>query len=95
MMSVVKRISGLQVKIGGEQHTGWLPAGTAEPLPMPVRLLTMDIEIIDEGSGYLLCYAAREERVYGDTWHATLADAEQAAAEEFGVEASQWFLTEE
>ncbi|WP_169972917.1 hypothetical protein [Tautonia rosea] len=89
-MSTVKRVVGLLVRIGGEQHTGWLPAGAAIPLPTPIRDVLIDIEVQFDGHGYLLCYQSRDGDVYGDTWHGTLSEAEQVAAECFGVEPSQW-----
>ena len=89
-MSPLKRVVELRVRIGGQQHSGWLPAGAATPLPTPVRDVLLDIEIQDDGSGYLLCYASRDGSAYGDTWHESVEAAEQAAAEYFGVQPSQW-----
>ena len=87
---VVKRVVGLPIRIGGEEHTGWLPPGAATPLPTPIRDVVLDIEIQYDGDGYLLCYEAREGGFSGDTWHESLEDAELAAAESFGVQPSQW-----
>jgi hypothetical protein len=89
-MTVVKRITGLPVLVGGEKHSGWLPAGAAVPLPTPRRDVVMDLEIQFDGHGYLLCYASRDGSVSGDTWHQSLAEAERAAAETFGVQSAQW-----
>jgi hypothetical protein len=90
-MRVIKRISGHQVRIGGTQHSGWLPEGAAHPLPTPVRDVVFNLEIQStEGSGYLLCYVSQAGDLYGDTWHQTVEDAEEAAVEDFGVRADQW-----
>jgi hypothetical protein len=89
-MSIVKQVVGLPVRISGEQHTGWLPSCAAMPLPTPVRDVLMDIEVHFDGHGYLLCYQSRDGGVYGDTWHESLAKAEQVASEYFGVQPSQW-----
>ncbi len=89
-MSVIERVVGFPVRIGREQHSGWLPAGAAMPLPTPVRDLLLDIEIQYEDSGYLLCFISSDGSVYGDTWHESLEDAGQAAAECFGVQRDQW-----
>jgi hypothetical protein len=89
-MGVVKRVAAHTVRVGGAQHSGWLPVGAAEPLPTPVRDVTFDIEIDFDGSGYLLCYRSTDGSLYADTWHETLADAEEAACELFGVRAEQW-----
>ena len=85
-MSVVKRVLGLPVQIGGEPHPGWLPVGAAHPLPTSVRAILMDVAIEFDGYGYLLCYQARDGSISGDTWHKILAEAEQAAANSLGVQ---------
>lgn len=89
-MTVVKRILDHHVMVGGEQHSGWLPAGATTRLPSPVRDVAFDIEIKFDGFGYLLCYVSAAGDLYGDTWHQTLEDAEQAAAEKLCVCADQW-----
>ena len=90
MMTIIKRISGHKVRIGGTHHSGWLPEGAAHPLPTPVREVLFNLEIQFDGSGYLLCYVSQEGDLYGDIWHETLMDAEKAAAEDFGVKDNQW-----
>jgi hypothetical protein len=89
--SVVKRIRSLPFQFGGEEHSGWLPPGAAVPLPTPVQNVLLDIEIqFDGAGGYLLCYAARDHAISGDTWHETLTDAQSAAADMFDVDESEW-----
>ena len=90
MMSVVKKITGHVVRVGGDQHSGWLPEGAATPLPTPARAVAFDIEIQFDGSGYLLCYASQAGDLYGDTWHETVGEAQAEAAEWFGVAREQW-----
>jgi hypothetical protein len=89
-MTVVKFVKNYPIQIGGEQHSGWLPAGSAVPLPTPTRNIELDVEIQFDGSGYLLCYASTDGTVYGDTWHESLADAEIAAKEYFGIDDCKW-----
>jgi hypothetical protein len=89
-LEAIRRIEGLQVRVGGEPHSGWLPAGAAQPLPTPVRDVVMDLEIQFDGDGYLLCYASRDSSIYGDTWHKSAQEAEQAAADSFGADPSLW-----
>ena len=60
VLEIVKRVSGVPVKFGGESHSGWLPAGAAIPLPTPVLDVLLDIEIQFDGSGYLLCYSSQD-----------------------------------
>ena len=90
MLEIVKRVTGLPVQFGGEQHTGWLPAGAAIPLPTPVVDVLLDLEIQSDGDGYLLCYSSQDGTVHGDTWHQSVVEAENAAANDFGVQRSQW-----
>ena len=90
MSTVVKRIVGLPVRFGGEEHTGWLPKGAAKPLPTPFRDVLLDIEIQKDQSGFLLCYSSRDGSISGDTWHESLVQAEQAATTYFDVRPSQW-----
>jgi hypothetical protein len=92
MLNAVKRVSGLPFQLGGEEHSGWLPAGAAVPLPTPIHNVLLDVEIQFDGHGYLLCYSARDGSTSGDTWHQSLADAEQTAEEQFGIKPSQWQL---
>ena len=89
-MSVVKHITGLPFQFGGEEHSGWLPRGAAKPLPTPVENVILDIEIVFDGSGYLLYWKAREGERFGDLWFETLAQAETGAYEHFGIEKNQW-----
>jgi len=89
-MTIVKRILGHRVVVGGEQHSGWLPEGATTPLPTPTRDVAFNIEIEFDGSGYLLIYVSAKGDLYGDTWHRTLDDAIEAAFETFGVRDDQW-----
>ena len=91
-MRVVKFINGRPLRIGGEEHTGWLPPGAAKPLPTPVRDVLLNVEIQFDGSGYFLCYLSTDGTVSGDTWHESLSGAERAAADYFGIDGSEWTL---
>jgi hypothetical protein len=88
---VLKRITGIPFQIGGEPHSGWLPPGAAIPLPTPIRNLVVDLEIQgNDTGGYLLICSSSDETYGWDTWHQTLAEAENTAADWFGVKPSQW-----
>ena len=89
-MNVVKHVTGLPFQFGGEEHSGWLPRGAAKPLPTPVEKVILDIEIVFDGSGYLLCWKAREGQRFGDLWSETLSQAEAAASQYFDIERNQW-----
>jgi hypothetical protein len=89
-MSTLKVILERPVRMGGQQHTGWLPAGAARPLPTPIRDLLFNFDIQFDGFGYLLCYVSMDDTVYGDTWHESLDQAEAAALDNFGITANEW-----
>ena len=91
-MAVLKQALGVPHRYGGEPHVGWLPPGAATPPPTPVRHATLDVTIEDDGgSGYLLVFASREaDGPCGDFWFGSLADAEAAAEETFGIEPGRW-----
>jgi hypothetical protein len=90
MLVSVKTVTGHKVRVGGEQHSGWLPESASRPLATPVRDLLFDLEIQFDGFGYLLCYASQNGELNGDTWHKTLQEAEDVALEEFRVRYEQW-----
>ena len=92
-MNVVKRITGMPFQFGGEKHSGWLPPNAAVPKPTPIQDVLLDVEIQFDGHGFLLCYSTQDGVISGDTWHESLSDAEQAAKEQFGIQASQWHAT--
>lgn len=89
-METLKRIAGLTCRFGGEPHSGWLPPDAAIPLPTPIRVVLLDIEIQGDDLGYLLCYSSRDGEISGDTWHPSMAEAEHVAEKDFGVKLSQW-----
>ena len=55
------------------------------------------VEASGEGASCncLLCWSSPDCKVAGDLWYENLADAEQSAAENFGVAADQWQLPSE
>lgn len=86
----MKSIRNRPVSIGGEGHSGWLPSGASTPLPTPVRHLLFNFEIQFDEDGYLLCDDSTDGTVSGDTWHPTLAEAEKAATDWFGILTAEW-----
>ncbi len=59
-MESVRFIKNRPMTIGGEEHTGWLPAGAATPLPTPVTPSTFQPVKSIDGNGYLLCHESTE-----------------------------------
>jgi hypothetical protein len=89
-MRVVSHIDGFWTRVGGEAHSGWLPAGAAEPLPTPEREVVLDLVIEFDGHGYLLIVRSVDGSVRGDTWHETAGDANATAEERYQVAAEKW-----
>ena len=89
-MPVVKRVIGLPFRFGGEEHSGWLPAGAAKPLPTPIQDVILDVQIESDPSGFLLVWSARDGDQWGDLWFQTLAGAEAAGQAYFGIEPNHW-----
>ena len=53
-MAVIKRLSAVPVRFGGEEHSGWLPTNAATPPPSPIEEALVDFEINEVEGGYLL-----------------------------------------
>jgi hypothetical protein len=90
-MHVFSKVSARKVRIGGEQHSGWLPEGFATPLPTPMREVAMTFEITDDGGGnYLLIYHSEDKSVHGDTWHQSIDEAKEVAESSFHIRRDEW-----
>lgn len=90
LMTVVKHVAGWEFQFGGEEHSGWLSAGASVPLPTPIEKVVLDVEIVSEGAGFLLCWNAREGNQCGDLWFQSVDAAEETATEEFGIARTHW-----
>jgi hypothetical protein len=58
-MAVIKRLSAVPIRFGGEEHSGWLPAHAATPPPTPVDEALVDFEISEVEGGYILEWYSR------------------------------------
>src|SRR5262245_46896508 len=92
-MKTVRRVSSFPIRFGGVEHSGWLPPGAAKPLPMPIEDAILDLEIMFDGTGYLLCWSSGDGKHVGDLWFETVKDAEAQACRDFGVSPSQWQIS--
>jgi hypothetical protein len=90
MDGIIERISALPVRFGGVEHSGWLPPGAAKPLPTPIEDVLLDLDIVEEDDGFLLCWSSGDGRHKGDRWFERIEDARREAAEAFGAEQSLW-----
>jgi hypothetical protein len=86
----VSRVDNFRVTIGGEPHSGWLPAGATKPLPTPTKDVVLSFTIEFDGSGYQLIVDSADGSVRGDTWHRSVADAQAQAESWYGVPPSSW-----
>lgn len=91
-MTLVKRVTGLPFRFGGEEHSGWLPSGAAKPLPTPTEDVLLDVEIDAIPGGFLLYWKSQDGERFGDTWHRSIAEAEAEASRYFGIRQDQWEL---
>jgi hypothetical protein len=89
-MAVVKRITALPFRFGGEEHSGWLPPGAATPLPTPIEEVLLDVEIDSDASGFFLIWHSQDGTKCGDSWHETMAEAEAYAMKYFGIDRNRW-----
>jgi hypothetical protein len=90
-MRVVRRVQNRTVRFGGEEHSGWLPPGAAQPLPTPTIDVLLNLEIaIGDGSGYFLQCSSTNTSYIGDTWHEDLEGAIEQATVQFGIEPAEW-----
>lgn len=95
---ILKKVENWPFTFGGVQHSGWLPPNAATPKPTPVEHVFLNVSIERVDGGYLLVWSdARaddagdpESQQNGDTWHQTIADAESAAADAFGITSEEW-----
>jgi hypothetical protein len=91
---VIKRLSGVPVRFGGEEHSGWLPANAVTPLPTPVEEAVVDFEISAVEGGYILQWYSRNTSHCGDLWHETLEDAVEQASIDWGIRPEEWLSGE-
>ena len=93
-MAVIKRLSAVPIRFGGEEHSGWLPAHAATPPPTPVEEALVDFEISEVEGGYILEWFSRNTSHHGDFWHGTLEGALEQANIDFGIRPAEWHSVE-
>jgi hypothetical protein len=89
-MNVLSVVTARAVRFGGEPHRGWLPEGALVPDPTPVRTALLDLRILEDHSGVILEWQSRNTEDSGDTWHSSVAEAQEAARESFGIGVGEW-----
>ncbi len=93
-MALIRRLSAVPVRFGGEEHSGWLPAHAATPPPTPVEEALVDLEISEVEGGYILEWFSRNTSHHGDLWDETLEGALEQARIDFGIQPDEWQATE-
>jgi len=93
-MMVLRRLSGVPVRFGGEEHSGWLPVNAATPPPTPAEEALVDFEIAEVRGGYVLEWFSRDTAHHGDSWHQSLEDALDQARADFGIGPEEWRVVE-
>jgi hypothetical protein len=91
---VIKCLSAVPIRFGGEEHSGWLPANAATPPPTPVEQAVVDFEISKVEGGYILAWYSRNTSHHGDLWYETLEDALEQASIDWGIRPEEWRIAE-
>jgi hypothetical protein len=89
-MKILKQVLGKQIEFGGEEHTRWLPLNSAVPSPTHVDKVAMDVRIFETDGGFIVEWESQNLQHSNDSWHTTLADAQEYAQNQFGIEPSEW-----
>jgi hypothetical protein len=89
-MPVISRIQNFKTTVGGQQHSGWLPPGAANPMPTPIRDVVLNFIIEFDGAGYLLIVDSADGSIHGDTWHKSIDDAMEQAQLWYKIAPSMW-----
>ena len=74
---------------------GWIPPGASPPRPTPEHEEVLDLEIMEEGEGYVLAWEARPSPTIGDmrsgdSWYHTIDDALRGGLANFGIPLTSW-----
>ena len=89
-MPIIGRIDNIRVIVGGESHSGWLPAGAAVPLPTPEREVVLSLTIESVDGHYLLIGHSQDGSHDFDDFHDSLESALADAEQSYGVPRSSW-----
>ena len=93
-MALIKRLSAVPVRFGGEERTGGLPANAATPAPTPIEEALLELEISEVEGGYILEWHSRNTSHSGDLWYETLEGALEQASIDVGIHPGEWQAVE-
>jgi hypothetical protein len=97
---VIAQAPAVKVIIGADEHSGWLPAAAARPLPTPPQPAWLDIRLVREGPDTLLIWEPHDPShssytsANGERRFPTLAAARRAATDLFGLGPHDWLISE-
>jgi hypothetical protein len=94
-MKILEQVLGKEIQVGGEEHSGWLPANTARPRSLPTELVIVNVRILEDAEGFILEYEAQNASFANDYWYSTIEDAKDAAKLMFGIVSSEWKVEDE
>ena len=77
------------MQLGGENHSGWLPPGAAEPPATPVVHLAVDLVIEGDEKGAMLYWDGSDGSHY-DYWRESVEGAMEQAELSWGVHPHEW-----
>jgi len=89
-MKLLKQVLGKQIEFGGAEHTGWLPLNSAVPPPTHIEKDVVDVRVLETDGGFIVEWESENSEYSDDSWHATLADAQDYAQDQFGIEPAEW-----
>ena len=58
--------------------------------PLLLKLRLVDVRILETDGGFVVEWESLESDQSNDSWHATLAEAQRQAQDQFGIGASEW-----
>jgi hypothetical protein len=87
-MQTFARIQSRIVVIAGHPDSGWSSADEGTPGSFELEFAFRITD--DGGANFLLVYSSADGRYAADTWHETLEDAYASAADQFGIDRSEW-----
>jgi hypothetical protein len=77
------------MKLGGEEHRGWLPEGASPPLPTPEREVVVDFLIEGDDDGAMLYWHGNDGSKW-DYWRESVDGALSQAEFSWGITRDEW-----
>jgi len=85
-------IHARRMALVGKKHAGWLPDGTAAPLPKPVSEVVVDFVIEGDDQGAMLYWTGRDGSRW-NYWRESVRGAIERAEFSWGISPDEWEST--